>query len=68
MTLRSRRTDGALELCAFAPSATRPGLAEIHSLYGHPDGWGGASTSSGASPLSEATRAFDFGEGHVLAG
>ena len=28
---------------AFAwsrPSATRPGLAEIFSFYGHPDGWG----------------------------
>jgi len=22
------------------PSATRPGLAEIYSFYGHPDGWG----------------------------
>ncbi|MFI0741963.1 GNAT family N-acetyltransferase [Streptomyces sp. NPDC021100] len=22
------------------PSPTRPGLAELHSFYGHPDGWG----------------------------
>jgi RimJ/RimL family protein N-acetyltransferase len=28
----------ALSYCV--PSATRPGLAEIYSFYGHPDGWG----------------------------
>ncbi|MCJ1676481.1 GNAT family N-acetyltransferase [Streptomyces sp. APSN-46.1] len=29
-----------LALSVFVPSATRPGLAEIHTFYGHPDGWG----------------------------
>ncbi|MFI9626233.1 GNAT family N-acetyltransferase [Streptomyces sp. NPDC052042] len=29
-----------LALSFFAPSTTRPGQAEIHSFYGHPDGWG----------------------------
>jgi RimJ/RimL family protein N-acetyltransferase len=28
----------ALSYCG--PSATRPGLAEIYSFFGHPDGWG----------------------------
>jgi len=28
----------ALSYCV--PSSTRPGLAEIYSFYGHPDGWG----------------------------
>ncbi|MEV7728519.1 GNAT family N-acetyltransferase [Streptomyces sp. NPDC087917] len=29
-----------LALSFFGPSADRPGLGEIHSFYGHPDGWG----------------------------
>ncbi|MEV6399103.1 GNAT family N-acetyltransferase [Streptomyces sp. NPDC051907] len=29
-----------LALSAYAPSPTRPGLAEIYSFYAHPDGWG----------------------------
>ncbi|MFF5706893.1 GNAT family N-acetyltransferase [Streptomyces sp. NPDC012794] len=33
------------------PSTTRPGLAEILSFYGHPDGWG----SGVAAVLMEAT-------------
>ncbi|MFV8127028.1 GNAT family N-acetyltransferase [Streptomyces syringium] len=28
-------------LSAFSPSSTRPGLAEIHTFYSHPDSWGG---------------------------
>ncbi|MGX8904799.1 N-acetyltransferase family protein [Streptomyces netropsis] len=30
-----------LALSAFSPSSTRPGLAEIHTFYSHPDSWGG---------------------------
>ncbi|WP_219825603.1 GNAT family N-acetyltransferase [Nonomuraea typhae] len=29
-----------LALSYFGPSQTRPGLAEIHGFYAHPDGWG----------------------------
>ncbi|MFF9071920.1 GNAT family N-acetyltransferase [Streptomyces sp. NPDC014735] len=29
-----------LALSVHAPSRTRPGLAEIHSFYSHPDSWG----------------------------
>ncbi|GAA2332803.1 GNAT family N-acetyltransferase [Streptomyces cuspidosporus] len=29
-----------LALSAFAPSSTRPGLAEILTFYSHPDSWG----------------------------
>lgn len=29
-----------LALSYFGPSRSRPGLAEIHGFYGHPDGWG----------------------------
>ncbi|MER5933263.1 GNAT family N-acetyltransferase [Streptomyces sp. NPDC002054] len=29
-----------LALSAFSPSSTRPGLAEIHTFYSHPDSWG----------------------------
>ncbi|MCX4545635.1 GNAT family N-acetyltransferase [Streptomyces sp. NBC_01565] len=29
-----------LAMSVFAPSPTRPGLAEIATFYGHPDGWG----------------------------
>lgn len=29
-----------LALSRTIPSGTRPGLAEIYSFYGHPDGWG----------------------------
>ncbi|MEW1751684.1 GNAT family N-acetyltransferase [Streptomyces angustmyceticus] len=29
-----------LALSVFLPSPTRPGLAEIPTFYGHPDGWG----------------------------
>ncbi|MET9607863.1 GNAT family N-acetyltransferase [Streptomyces sp. NPDC006512] len=40
-----------LALAFFGPSADRPGLMEIHSFYGHPDGWG----SGIATALMEAT-------------
>ncbi|WP_412074916.1 N-acetyltransferase family protein [Streptomyces xanthophaeus] len=34
----------AMSFCL--PSATRPGLAEICSFYGHPDGWGSGIAST----------------------
>ncbi len=35
-----------LALSATVPSSTRPGLAEIATFFGHPDGWGsGVATS-----------------------
>lgn len=47
---RIARGDGTILLAAVdgrplalsysLPSTTRPGFAEIHSFYGHPDGWG----------------------------
>ncbi|GAA3260657.1 GNAT family N-acetyltransferase [Streptomyces lavendulae] len=42
-----------LALSFFAPSPDRPGLAEIFSVYGHPDGWG----SGVAAALMDATLA-----------
>ncbi|MET8953379.1 N-acetyltransferase family protein [Streptomyces sp. NPDC004393] len=38
--LLAEHDDRPLALSAFEPSSTRPGLAEIHSFYNHPDGWG----------------------------
>ncbi|MEU7337255.1 GNAT family N-acetyltransferase [Streptomyces sp. NPDC007074] len=29
-----------LALSSFSPSTTRPGCAEVHSFYSHPDSWG----------------------------
>ncbi|MGW0799613.1 N-acetyltransferase family protein [Streptomyces sp. NPDC002692] len=29
-----------LALSSFSPSTTRPGCAELHSFYSHPDSWG----------------------------
>jgi RimJ/RimL family protein N-acetyltransferase len=40
-----------LALSFFRPSSTRPGMAEIYSFYGHPDGWG----SGGAAALMTET-------------
>ncbi|MCY0944971.1 GNAT family N-acetyltransferase [Streptomyces antarcticus] len=40
-----------LALAFFGPSADRPGLAELYSFYGHPDGWG----SGIAAALIDAT-------------
>ncbi|TXS33326.1 GNAT family N-acetyltransferase [Streptomyces sp. ms191] len=42
-----------LAVAVFAPSATRPGLAEIHSFYNHPDGWG---SGIAASLMTETLR------------
>jgi GNAT superfamily N-acetyltransferase len=40
-TLLLATLDGRpLALSYSVPSASRPGLAEIYSFYGHPDGWG----------------------------
>ncbi|MEU8916788.1 GNAT family N-acetyltransferase [Streptomyces nigrescens] len=38
--LLAERESRPLALSAFRPSSTRPGLAEIHTFYSHPDGWG----------------------------
>ncbi|MFJ7990106.1 GNAT family N-acetyltransferase [Streptomyces sp. NPDC096351] len=38
--LLAERDSRPLALSSFGPSATRPGLAEIHSFYSHPDSWG----------------------------
>jgi L-amino acid N-acyltransferase YncA len=35
------RVDGRVLAFSWSgPSSSRPGFAEIHSFYGHPDGWG----------------------------
>ncbi|WP_411136715.1 GNAT family N-acetyltransferase [Streptomyces sp. C10] len=38
--LLAERESRPLALSAFRPSSTRPGLAEIHTFYSHPDSWG----------------------------
>ncbi|GAA3068303.1 hypothetical protein GCM10020254_10060 [Streptomyces goshikiensis] len=40
-------------LSVFLPSPTRPGLAEIATFYGHPDGWG---TGVAAALMTETLR------------
>ncbi|AKL69271.1 MULTISPECIES: GNAT family N-acetyltransferase [Streptomyces] len=42
-----------LALSVFLPSPTRPGLAEIATFYGHPDGWG---TGVAAALMTETLR------------
>ncbi|HEY7047123.1 MAG TPA: GNAT family N-acetyltransferase [Jatrophihabitantaceae bacterium] len=42
-----------LALSWSRPSAARPGLAEIYSFYGHPDGWG---TGIAGELMSETLR------------
>ncbi|MFF9347084.1 GNAT family N-acetyltransferase [Streptomyces sp. NPDC014734] len=40
-TILLAEDDGRLlALSSFGPSSDRPDHAEIHSFYGHPDGWG----------------------------
>ncbi|WP_322871522.1 GNAT family N-acetyltransferase [Streptomyces goshikiensis] len=42
-----------LALSVFLPSPARPGLAEIATFYGHPDGWG---TGVAAALMTETLR------------
>ncbi|MEU7552800.1 GNAT family N-acetyltransferase [Streptomyces sp. NPDC044571] len=50
-------------LSFFGPSGTRPGLAEIHSFYAHPDRWGSGVASA---LMAEALRSMGD-EGFVRA-
>ncbi|HWC78683.1 MAG TPA: GNAT family N-acetyltransferase [Pseudonocardiaceae bacterium] len=42
-----------MAFCWFRPSQTRPGQAEVYSLYAHPDGWG---TGVAATLMTETLR------------
>ncbi|MFD4135139.1 GNAT family N-acetyltransferase [Streptomyces goshikiensis] len=53
-TILLAEVDGRpLALSVFLPSPTRPGLAEIGTFYGHPDGWG---TGVAAALMAETLR------------
>ena len=54
-TLLLASVDGRpLALSYSVPSPTRPGLAELYSFYGHPDGWG---TGVAAELMTDTLRA-----------
>ncbi|MFG2296058.1 GNAT family N-acetyltransferase [Streptomyces sp. NPDC048603] len=54
-----------LALSSFAPSATRPGLAEILSFYNHPDGWGSGIAPVLMTETLRLLRAGRFAEVHL---
>ncbi|WP_017594861.1 GNAT family N-acetyltransferase [Nocardiopsis potens] len=54
-----------LAYSAFAPSATRPGAAEILGFYAHPDGWGGGAASALMAGSLQRIRQDGFGRVHL---
>ncbi|OEJ35194.1 GNAT family N-acetyltransferase [Streptomyces subrutilus] len=54
-----------LALSSFAPSATRPGMAEILSFYNHPDGWGSGVAAALMTETLRRLRAEGFARVHL---
>jgi GNAT superfamily N-acetyltransferase len=54
-----------LALARTVRSATRPGLAEIYSFYGHPDGWGTGVAAALMTGTLEHLRATGFARVHL---
>ncbi|MFD9405818.1 GNAT family N-acetyltransferase [Streptomyces sp. NPDC059989] len=52
-------------LAFFGPSTARPGLAEIHSLYAHPDSWGSGIAAALMSETLRCLRADGFTGAHL---
>ncbi|MEU8778104.1 GNAT family N-acetyltransferase [Streptomyces sp. NPDC048606] len=54
-----------LALSSYAPSATRPGRAEILSFYNHPDGWGSGVAAALMAETLRRLRAGGFAQAHL---
>ena len=54
-----------LVLSYCVPSQSRPGLAEIYSFYGHPDGWGTGVAAALMTGTLELLRDNGFGRVHL---
>ncbi|MFG2873542.1 GNAT family N-acetyltransferase [Streptomyces sp. NPDC048337] len=52
-------------LTFFGPSPARPGLAEIHSFYAHPDSWGSGVAAALMSGTLHRLRADGFAGAHL---
>jgi GNAT superfamily N-acetyltransferase len=65
-TLLLAALDGrVLALSHVLPSESRPGLAEIHSFYGHPDGWGSGVAPTLMAGTLDVLRADGLGAVHL---
>jgi GNAT superfamily N-acetyltransferase len=53
-----------LALSFFRPSSTRPGIAEIHSFYGHPDRWGSGGAAALMTEMLRSLRGDGFARAH----
>jgi GNAT superfamily N-acetyltransferase len=54
-----------LVLSYCVPSESRPGLAEIYSFYGHPDGWGTGVAAELMNGTLDSLRANGFARVHL---
>ncbi|AHH98030.1 GNAT family N-acetyltransferase [Kutzneria albida] len=54
-----------LALSLVLPSSTRPGLAEIYSFYGHPDGWGSGAAAALMTGTLRCLREDGFARVHL---
>ncbi|MGW6565918.1 N-acetyltransferase family protein [Streptomyces sp. NPDC054975] len=54
-----------LALSVFSPSSTRPGLAEIHSFYSHPDSWGSGVAAALMAETLRRVRNDGFAQVHL---
>lgn len=54
-----------LALSSFAPSTTRPRMAEILSFYNHPDGWGSGVAAALMAETLRHLRAEGFAQVHL---
>ncbi|MFG2196081.1 GNAT family N-acetyltransferase [Streptomyces sp. NPDC048639] len=54
-----------LALSYFSSSPARPGLAEIHSFYGHPDGWGSGAAAVLMNETLNRLRENGFAQVHL---
>lgn len=52
-------------LAFFGPSESRPGLAEIHSFYAHPDGWGSGVSAALMDETLNRLRAAGYTGAHL---
>jgi GNAT superfamily N-acetyltransferase len=57
--------DRPLALSRSIPSPTRPGLAEIYSFYGHPDGWGSGVAAALMTETLETMRGEGYAGAHL---
>lgn len=54
-----------LAMCSASESETRPGLAEIHSFYTHPDGWGSGVSAALMTAILQRLRSDGYERVHL---